>query len=60
MGEYKVKKIYGEENFSRLFKNIIEEEIRKISYLIKEDINAQYDKDNYPSTCEKVEEVYNK
>ncbi len=56
MNEYKVIKMYGEDDFSRLFERLVEAKIEKISYLIKEEVNSGNKIDNSTSICKDIEE----
>lgn len=56
MNEYKVIKMYGEDDFSRLFERLVEAKIEKISYLIKEEVNSRNKIDNSISICKDIEE----
>ncbi len=56
MNEYKVKKVYGEDDFLTLFERLVDMKIRKISYLIKEQVNYGNNIDNSPSICKEIEE----
>lgn len=55
MNEYKVEKVYGEDDFSRLFEGLVDAKIRKISYLIKEEVNSRQNKDKSSSIYKEVE-----
>lgn len=53
-----VERVYGDDDFRKLFEELINQKILNIKIKIKNDKEARYNKRNYPSTNN--EEVDNK
>lgn len=53
MSDLKVKRIYGDEKFEKIFRMLIDEKINSIKIMIKQERDARYNNINYLSTNEK-------